>query len=48
LLNIYFSIEESFKVTKECLGWEEVQVLDLRGIRTLVAMAWVAVGFLIS
>jgi hypothetical protein len=33
-------------VTKECLGWEEVQVLDLRGIGTLVAMAWVAVGFL--
>ena len=28
------------------LGWEEVQVLDLRGIRTLVALAWVAAGFL--
>src|SRR6266700_2716573 len=40
------TIEDSFKVTKECLGWEEVQVLDLRGIRTLVAMAWVAAGFL--
>ncbi|MFL5591070.1 MAG: hypothetical protein ACJ8DI_25935 [Ktedonobacteraceae bacterium] len=41
-----WAVEDSFKVTKECLGWEEVQVLDLRGIRTLVAMAWVAAGFL--
>ena len=31
---------------RECLGWEEVQVLDFEGIRTLVAMAWVAAGFL--
>jgi len=41
-----WAVEERFKVTKECLGWEEVQVLDLRGIGTLVAMAWVAAGFL--
>ncbi len=41
-----WAVEDSFKVTKECLGWEEVQGLDLRGIRTLVAMAWVAAGFL--
>ncbi|MFL5590356.1 MAG: hypothetical protein ACJ8DI_22265 [Ktedonobacteraceae bacterium] len=41
-----WAVEDSFKVTKECLGWEEVQVLDLRGIRTLVAMAWVVAGFL--
>ena len=40
------TIEDSFKVTKECLGWEEVQVPDLCGIRTLVAVAWVAAGFL--
>ena len=32
-------------MTKEYLGWEEVQVLDLRSICTLVAMAWVVVGF---
>jgi hypothetical protein len=38
--------EESFKFTKECLGWEAVQLLDLEGIRTLVALAWVAAGFL--
>jgi hypothetical protein len=41
-----WGVEESFKFTKECLGWEEVQVLDLRGTRTLVALAWVAAGFL--
>ena len=28
------------------LGWEEVQLLDLEGIRTLLALAWVAAGFL--
>ncbi len=36
----------TFKVTKECLGWEEVQLLDLKGIRNLVALGWVAAGFL--
>ena len=41
-----WAVEDSFKVTKECLGWEEVQVLDLEGVRTLVALAWVAAGFL--
>jgi hypothetical protein len=41
-----WGVEDSFKWTKECLGWEEVQLLDLRGIRLLVALAWVAAGFL--
>ncbi|MDQ5854496.1 MAG: transposase [Chloroflexota bacterium] len=41
-----WAVEDSFKFTKECLGWEAVQVLDLRGVRTLVALAWVAAGFL--
>ncbi len=41
-----WAVEDSFKFTKECLGWEDVQVLDLTGIRTLVALAWVAAGFL--
>jgi hypothetical protein len=41
-----WSVEDSFKFSKECLGWEEVQVLSLEGIRTLVALAWVAAGFL--
>jgi len=29
-----------------CLGWEEVQLLDWQGIRTLIALAWVAAAFL--
>jgi len=41
-----WAVEDSFKFTKECLGWEEVQLLDLNGVRTLVALAWVAAGFL--
>ncbi|MDZ7272130.1 MAG: transposase, partial [candidate division KSB1 bacterium] len=41
-----WAVEDSFKFTKDCLGWEEVQLLDLNGIRTLVALAWVAAGFL--
>lgn len=41
-----WSIEDAFKFTKECVDWEAVQVLDLRGIRMLVALAWVAAGFL--
>jgi hypothetical protein len=41
-----YVIEESFKFTKTYLGWEEVQLLDLTGIRTLVALAWGAAGFL--
>ena len=39
-------MEDCFKFTKDCLGWEEVQVLELAGIRMLVALAWVAAGFL--
>ncbi len=41
-----WAVEDSFKFSKECLGWEDVQVLDLAGVRTLVALAWVAAGFL--
>jgi len=41
-----WGVEDSFKFTKECLGWEEVQVLDLEAIRMLVGLAWVAAGFL--
>jgi hypothetical protein len=41
-----WGVEDCFKFTKDCLGWEEVQVLDLAGIRMLVALAWVAAGFL--
>ena len=41
-----WSIEDAYGFTKECIGWEDVQVLDLEGIRTLVALAWIAAGFL--
>ncbi len=41
-----WAVEDSFKFTKECVNWEEVQVLDLEGVRTLVALAWIAAGFL--
>ena len=41
-----WGIEESFKFTKTCLAWEEVRVLDWQAIKTLVALAWVAAGFL--
>lgn len=41
-----WAVEDAFKFTKECLGWEDVQLLDLNGIRTMVALSWVAAGFL--
>lgn len=41
-----WAVEDAFKFTKECLGWEDVQLLDLTGIRTLVALSWVAAAFL--
>jgi hypothetical protein len=41
-----WAVEDSFKFTKTVLGWEDVQLLDLAGIRTLLALAWVAAGFL--
>ena len=39
-------IEDSVKVFKQCLGWEEVQVLSYDAVRLLVALGWVAAGFL--
>lgn len=41
-----WAVEDAFHFTKGILGWEDVQLLDLRGIRTLVALGWVAAGFL--
>ena len=41
-----WGVEESFKFTKTCLAWDEVQVLDWQAVKTLVALAWVAAGFL--
>lgn len=41
-----WAIEDSFKVGKQCLGWEDVQLLDFEAVRLLVALGWVAAGFL--
>jgi hypothetical protein len=41
-----WAIEDCFKFTKDVLGWEGVRLLDLGAIRTLVALGWVAAGFL--
>jgi hypothetical protein len=41
-----WGIAGSFKFTKTCLGWEQVQVLDWQAIKTFVAFAWVTAGFL--
>lgn len=41
-----WAIEDAFKVAKSCLGWEDVQVLAYEAVRLLVALGWVAAGFL--
>ncbi len=41
-----WAIEDTFKFVKTCFGLEKVQVLTLEAVRTLVAFAWVAAGFL--
>ena len=41
-----WAVEDCFKFTKDVLGWEDVRLLDLAAIRTLVALGWVAAGFL--
>lgn len=41
-----WAIEDCFKFTKDVLGWEDVQLLNFAGIRTLLALGWVAAGFL--
>ncbi len=41
-----WSVEDAFKFVKTVLGKKSGQVLDFNVIRTLVAFAWVAAGFL--
>jgi hypothetical protein len=41
-----WSVEDTFKFVKTCFGLEEVQMLSFEAVRTLVAFAWVAAGFL--
>lgn len=40
-----WSIEEVFSWTTSALGWEQLQVLDVEALRTLVALAWTAASF---
>jgi hypothetical protein len=41
-----WAVEDGFRFLKDVLGWEDVQLLDLEGIRTLLALGCVAAGFL--
>ena len=41
-----WAVEDAYKFIKQRLGWEEVQLLYLEGIRSLVALAAIAAGFL--
>ena len=41
-----WAIEDASKVAKTCLGWEDVQVMAYDAVRLLVALGWVAAGFL--
>lgn len=41
-----WAVEDTFKFIKSAFGIEKVQMLKLHAVRTLVALAWVAAGFL--
>lgn len=41
-----WAVEDTFKFIKSAFGIEEVQMLKLKAVRTLVALAWVAAAFL--
>jgi hypothetical protein len=41
-----WAVEDSFRFVKDILGWEGVQLLDMTGIRTMLALGWVAAAFL--
>lgn len=43
-----WAIEDAFKTAKTCLGWEDVQVLAYDAVRLLVALGWVATGFVFA
>ncbi len=43
-----WAVEDSFKFIKECLGWEEVQLMDLDAVGMLVAWGWGAAAYLFS
>ena len=41
-----WAVEDAFKFIKSAFGIEEVQMLKLKAVRTLVALAWPAAAFL--
>jgi len=41
-----WAVEDGFKFIKQCVGWEDVQMLSLAAVRLLVALGWIAAGFL--
>jgi hypothetical protein len=41
-----WAVEDAFKVGKTCLGWEEVQLLAYEAVQLVLALGWVAAGFL--
>jgi hypothetical protein len=41
-----WAVEDAFKVGKTSLGWEDVQLLAYDAVQLLVALGWVAAGFL--
>jgi hypothetical protein len=46
LYRLRWAVEDSFKFIKQAFGLEEAQMLKLAAVQTLVALAWVAAGFL--
>lgn len=46
MFRMRWSVEDAFKFIKQSLGWEQVQVLALDAVRSLVALAAVAAAFL--
>jgi hypothetical protein len=40
-----WAIADAFEIAQQCLGWEDVQVLAYEAVRLLVALGWVAAGF---
>ncbi len=41
-----WAAEDAFKFAKDVLGWEDMQLLDLRHLQVLSALGWIAAAFL--
>lgn len=46
IYRLCWAIADAIKVGEQYLGWEDVQVFDCAAVRLLVALGWVAAGFL--